>query len=95
MKVMELFYLLTFSFAVPHNSVAFVPVRGGPIVDSKILLAKQDSSREIQEALRKSKIFGADSDEARVAWDIVEEIDASDNIRSVVLCCVLFIDSAC
>lgn len=46
-----------------------------------VMMVRPDSSQEIQEALRKSKEFGNDSKEARVAWDIVEEIDASDNIR--------------
>ena len=33
----------------------------------------------IEEALRISKEKGASSQEARVAWDIVEELNASDN----------------
>ena len=44
-------------------------------------MSRHDSSDEIKEALRISKEFGPTSKEARVAWDIVEEIDASDNIR--------------
>lgn len=48
---------------------------------SVVMLARRDSSKEIEEALRISKEFGPSSKEARVAWDIVEEIDASDNIR--------------
>ena len=48
-------------------------------------MAKTDSSMEIQEALRLSKKFGPNSKEAKVAWDIVEEIDASDNVRYEVI----------
>ena len=42
---------------------------------------RPDSSEAIQEALRLSKELGPGSNEARVAWDIVEEIDASDSMR--------------
>ena len=44
-------------------------------------MSRPDSSNEIKEALRISKEFGPTSNEARVAWEIVEEKDASDNIR--------------
>ena len=43
------------------------------------LAARPDASSAIQEALEASKKFGPTSPEARVAWDIVEEMDASDN----------------
>jgi len=45
------------------------------------MMTRPDSSEEIQEAFRKSKEFGPNSNEAKVAWDIVEEIDASEDIR--------------
>jgi len=38
-----------------------------------------DSTEAIKEALEATKKFGPTSPEARLAWDIVEEIDASDN----------------
>mmetsp|Transcript_8949 Transcript_8949/g.19199 ORF Transcript_8949/g.19199 Transcript_8949/m.19199 type:complete len:212 (+) Transcript_8949:67-702(+) len=41
--------------------------------------ARPDASAAIKEALDASKKYGATSPEARVAWDIVEELDASDN----------------
>eukprot|EP01083_Nonionella_stella_P028880 79604_1 len=63
------------------SSAAFVPVRNGINTGTKVM-ARKDSSNEIQEALRISREFGLDSKEARVAWDIVEEIGASDNIRN-------------
>jgi hypothetical protein len=43
------------------------------------LSARTDSSKAIQDALEASKKYGATSPEARVLWDIVEEMDASDN----------------
>jgi len=45
----------------------------------KMMMARLDSSDAVKEALRISKEYGANSQEARVAWDIVEELDASDN----------------
>ena len=42
-------------------------------------MQRPDSSKEVAEALRISKQFGASSKEARVAWDIVEEMDSSCN----------------
>jgi hypothetical protein len=38
---------------------------------------RPDSSQEVVDALRISKEFGAASQEARVAWDIVEEMDSN------------------
>mmetsp|Transcript_23901 Transcript_23901/g.35328 ORF Transcript_23901/g.35328 Transcript_23901/m.35328 type:complete len:216 (+) Transcript_23901:75-722(+) len=43
------------------------------------LYARVDSSELIKEALAASKEFGASSPEARLAWEAVEEVDASDN----------------
>lgn len=40
---------------------------------------RPDASAAIQAAMQATKKFGATSPEARVAWDAVEEIDASDN----------------
>ena len=56
---------------------AFVP--GTSLRASTSLAARADATSAIQEALEASKKYGATSPEARVAWDIVEEIDASDN----------------
>ena len=46
---------------------------------SAIYNARVDSSDAVAEALRISRQKGATSPEARVAWDVVEELDASDN----------------
>lgn len=57
---------------------AFVPSASSSRATT-LLAARPDASAAIQEALEASKKFGATSPEARVAWDIVEELDASDN----------------
>lgn len=49
-------------------------------ITSTNLHARADSSSAIDDAMRISKFYGNASPEARVAWDIVEEIDASDNL---------------
>ena len=64
----------TDAFSISHNHVAF----------RKCSMLKMSASNEasksaIQEALETSKKFGPTSKEARVAWDIVEELNASDN----------------
>ena len=41
--------------------------------------ARVDTTEAIQEAMAASKKFGPTSKEARVAWEAVEEMDASDN----------------
>jgi len=55
------------------------PVTGGSRSSSALCNARVDSSGAVSEALRISKQKGTSSPEARVAWDIVEEMDASDN----------------
>ena len=51
----------------------------GPSSPSTIYNARVDSSEAVADALRISRQKGTASPEARVAWDIVEELDASDN----------------
>jgi len=60
---------------------AFVPHAVPFGTRQSITYTLQATSNEdaIQEALRISKENGATSQEARVAWDIVEELNASDN----------------
>lgn len=41
--------------------------------------ARVDTSDAIQEAMEISKMFGPTSKEAALAWEAVEEMDASDN----------------
>ena len=41
--------------------------------------ARPDSSAAVKAALEASKKYGATSPEARLAWEAVEELDASDN----------------
>ncbi|CAB9511233.1 expressed unknown protein [Seminavis robusta] len=46
---------------------------------SSIAVPRPDASKAVKEALEITESFGINSNEAKVAWDIVEEIDASDN----------------
>jgi hypothetical protein len=41
--------------------------------------SRPDTANLVEEALKISATFGLDSKEAAVAWDAVEEVDASDN----------------
>jgi len=43
-----------------------------------VLRSRPDSSAAVADALRASKEYGGTSKEARIAWEIVEEMDASD-----------------
>lgn len=43
------------------------------------LQVKVDSSEFVKKAFKASKKFGPQSNEARLAWEIVEEMDSSDN----------------
>lgn len=40
---------------------------------------RPDASAAVEEALKVTAAFGIESKEAQVAWDIVEEMNASDN----------------
>lgn len=46
---------------------------------STVLYGRTDSSAAVQAALETSKKYGATSKEAALAWETVEEMDASDN----------------
>ena len=48
---------------------------------------RPDASTAVEEALKITAAFGVESNEAKVAWEIVEEMDASDN-RCVFRMCV-------
>ena len=68
---------LTLTIACVASSQAFMT---SPLKRSSgtTLFASQDSDA-VNQALEASRNFGPSSKEARVAWDIVEEIRASDN----------------
>lgn len=56
---------------------AFAPSPMGKV--STALFGRADSSAAVQAALEASKKFGPTSKEAALAWEVVEEMDASDN----------------
>lgn len=74
---MKLILATTTMFLASANAFAPTPSFSRPSV--ALNLERGDDSTAVQEALAASKNFGAASKEARVAWDIVEEIRASDN----------------
>jgi len=61
------------------QAMAFAPSRPLMARPAIALFGRVDSSEMIEAALAASKEFGPTSKEARVAWDQVEEMDASDN----------------
>jgi len=73
-------FILSFS-----QSIAFVPqsraflATSNPGSSNVILFERPDSSAAVAHALEMSKKFGPTSKEAASAWDIVEELDSSDN----------------
>jgi hypothetical protein len=64
--------------ALVSSTSAFSPV-ALPGRHSSALFSAVDSSDAVKAALAASKEFGPTSKEAALAWDIVEEMDASDN----------------
>eukprot|EP00584_Thalassiosira_punctigera_P009008 CAMPEP_0172526172 /NCGR_PEP_ID=MMETSP1067-20121228/1134_1 /TAXON_ID=265564 ORGANISM="Thalassiosira punctigera, Strain Tpunct2005C2" /NCGR_SAMPLE_ID=MMETSP1067 /ASSEMBLY_ACC=CAM_ASM_000444 /LENGTH=206 /DNA_ID=CAMNT_0013309619 /DNA_START=85 /DNA_END=705 /DNA_ORIENTATION=- len=61
--------------ALATSAAAFAPSQSG----RNSVALRAAGSAEIEAALAASKKYGATSKEARVLWDIVEEMDASDN----------------
>ena len=69
---MKLFLLAAFV----SSSAAFAPAA---IIGRQSVALQASSSSAIDAALAASKKYGPTSKEAAVLWDIVEEMDASDN----------------
>ncbi|KAL7528323.1 hypothetical protein ACHAWF_002519 [Thalassiosira exigua] len=69
---MKLFLLA----ALASSASAFAPT---PSAGRRSVALRSAGSDAIAAAMEASKKYGASSQEARVLWDIVEEIDASDN----------------
>lgn len=67
--------ILTYSASAFSPRSAFA-ARSTAITTTRLSMV--DSSSAVKEALAASKKFGATSEEARAAWDIVEEMDASN-----------------
>jgi hypothetical protein len=72
MKLVGLFLVLA---AVDAFAPASVGVRRSVHLYNK----RVDSSDAVKEAMAATEKFGATSPEAAAAWDVVEEMDASDN----------------
>lgn len=67
--------LLTSAQAFVVPSSRFVTTRAEKIT----LWARVDTSKQVEAALEASHKYGPTSPEARIAWETVEEMDASDN----------------
>jgi len=65
-------------FLIAATASAFSTARFA-VRQPTLLRSKADASAAIKEALAASEEFGAASPQARVAWEIVEEIDSADN----------------
>lgn len=68
--------LATLALLTGYSS-AFAPALMGKT--STALFGRVDSSAAVQAALEASKKYGPASKEAALAWEVVEEMDASDN----------------
>jgi len=75
MKLILASIILASTQAFAPNAVPFLSRQGV----ASALHSTPSNEDAIQEAMRLSKEKGATSSEARVAWDIVEELNASDN----------------
>ena len=73
--------ILAITTAMLFSTEAFVaPSRfGANICSTALNLERGDSAGAIATATEASRDFGATSKEARIAWETVEEINASDN----------------
>eukprot|EP00565_Helicotheca_tamesis_P008586 CAMPEP_0185728804 /NCGR_PEP_ID=MMETSP1171-20130828/4199_1 /TAXON_ID=374046 /ORGANISM="Helicotheca tamensis, Strain CCMP826" /LENGTH=203 /DNA_ID=CAMNT_0028397549 /DNA_START=50 /DNA_END=661 /DNA_ORIENTATION=+ len=73
-------YTLFLAALLSSSASAFAPSSNRVWGSSTALQnSRVDSSEAVKAALDATKKYGATSPEARVAWDIVEEMDASDN----------------
>lgn len=64
---------------VASTASAFAPSMSHGVRSTALFNSRVDSSAAVEAALAATKEFGATSPEARVLWDIVEEMDSSDN----------------
>lgn len=71
-----IYALETMAFAPQRHAFSLRPT---PVVGNSALYERPDASAAIAHALEMSKEFGPTSKEAALAWDIVEELDSSDN----------------
>lgn len=65
--------------AVLGGAQAFAPMTHVSTSSTQLFAAKTQASDLIKEAIAAGKKYGASSPEARLAWEAVEEVNASDN----------------
>lgn len=70
---------LSIAFLAATTVQGFAPATFGVRPTTELAMSRPDASQAIKEALAASQKYGPTSQEARMAWETVEEIDASDN----------------
>ena len=77
---MKLILSTTTALVMLMSTEAFVaPSSFGAKPSTALNLERGDSAGATEAAMAASREFGATSKEARIAWETVEEINASDN----------------
>lgn len=71
--------LASIALAASTTDAFTASLRSSKVSLTRAMAVRTDSSELVKEALEISKTFGATSAEARLAWEAVEEVDASDN----------------
>lgn len=71
--------LASIALAVSTTDAFTAGLRFSKVSLTRAMAVRADSSELVKEALEISRTFGATSPEARLAWEAVEEVDASDN----------------
>ena len=70
---------LALSFILCATVNGFISPNNAPRSTFVLKGSQADSSEAISAALAASKKFGSTSKEAKLAWEVVEEMDASDD----------------
>ena len=77
MNLKTLIYLFLFGYTKSSMTPTDKAFQNSNISPSFVSMASKDSAEVVQDAWRISCDYGISSQEARVAWDIVEELDAA------------------
>ena len=76
--------VVAFTTSPPIARIIILSSRAGLHPFSLHGTLRPDASEAIAEALKKTEELGATSNEARIAWDIVEEMDSNDSNAALV-----------
>jgi hypothetical protein len=73
------FFSAVFLLCTSTLTSAFVAHQPSFVPKTQLFATHPDASAAIEAAVKASKTYGPTSPEARVAWEVVEDIAASDN----------------